>query len=108
MYKSILFLFFSSLFCYSFAQTDIDSKIFHPEDQKKHQFYLDEPIQSIESIEYMDDGTPIKFELSKDGETVYLLDYTREGSIKAVAKDKNGETKEILKSKCRIDPVLPS
>ena len=70
-----------------------------------YQLYLKDPVQKINKIEYID-GTPIEFELQEDGETVILLNYKKRGAVNITAEDFNGETEEIRRSPCFIDPVI--
>jgi hypothetical protein len=70
-----------------------------------YQLYLDQPVQKIKKVEYLD-GTPLKFDLGNDGETVHLLNYHKRGGVKVTAEDFNGQEVEVSRSPCVIDPVI--
>ena len=93
---------------FAFAQAQEVPHTSPPTDNgQMYQLYLDQPVQKIIKVEYLD-GTPIKHDLGKDGETLYLLDYHKRGRVKVVTEDVNGEQKEVFRSPCYIDPVIPT
>ncbi len=102
------------LFCSSFAYAQI--QVTEPPATPKnewapvaptYQLYLDKPIHKIINVEYLD-GTPLKHDLGKDKETVYLLDYHKRGGVKVEAENEKGERLEFRRSPCVIDPVIQS
>lgn len=72
-----------------------------------HQIYLDQPVKSIEKIEYDQDGTPIEGEISPDGKRIILKNYTHKGRIYVSLTYQDGTTDEFKRSSCVIDPVAP-
>jgi hypothetical protein len=99
-------------FAFSFAQAQTPAPAPKPKSEWKpvsptYQLYLDEPVNKILNIEYHD-GTPLKYDLGKDKETVYLLNYHKRGGVKVKAETATGKIVEIRRSPCVIDPVIQS
>lgn len=72
-----------------------------------YQLYLDKPIIKILNVKYLD-GTPIKYDLGEDGETVYLHGYHKRAGVTIEAETANGQTMVFKRSPCVIDPVIQS
>ena len=74
-----------------------------------YQIYLNESLQSIEQVHYNDEmRTPLRFEIDANRRTLYLHDYHKRGSVTIQGTDAQGQTVEIRRSSCYIDPVAPS
>jgi len=71
-----------------------------------YQLYLDKPIIKILNVKYLD-GTPIKHDLGKDGETLYLHNYYKRAGVTVEAETATG-TMVFKRSPCVIDPVIQS
>jgi len=71
-----------------------------------HQLFLDFQATEIIEINYANDSTPIKGELTSDGFSVVIKNYTGDKSVKLKVLDASGQPKEVIKSRCFIDPVL--
>lgn len=73
----------------------------------QYQFYLDQPAQRIEKMEYATDETPIQGQLSKDGKRVIMDGYTKRGRVSVIVHYRDGTKEEVSRSSCVIDPVIP-
>lgn len=106
--RILILLAFTCLFYCAQGQVTVPATPAPTEKLNEHstyQLYLKDPVKKIKKIEYMD-GTPVNFELQKDGETVILLNYRKRGAVNITAEDFNGEEVEIRRSPCFIDPVI--
>ena len=101
----LLSLFFALQPRISFSQAQVDH--FKDADGNTfHQLFVDYHISEVLDIRYVSDGTPISGELSADGYSIVIKNYSGAGSVKLKIKTDSGEEKEITKSRCYIDPVL--
>lgn len=73
---------------------------------KFYQMYLEKPAQSIENLQYKD-GSPLKGELSEDGKRIIISNYDKRAGITVDVMYKDGESENIKRSPCFIDPVVP-
>lgn len=104
----LLFLILLALSGFSQATEEVIPEHLRLDDGAQfHQLYLDHPARKVISVEYID-GTPIRFELDEDGETVYLIDYYKKGRVKVTYEKQNGQPGEQFRSSCFIDPVIQS
>lgn len=68
-----------------------------------YQIFLETPVQKVNKITFSEEGgAPIEFRLSPDGKAIYLLNYKGEGGVKAEVVNAEGNTEEIIRSKCKI------
>lgn len=72
---------------------------------KYYQIYLEKPAQSIKNLQYKD-GTLLKGELTEDGKRVIISNYDKRAGISLEVTYPDGQTEEIKRSPCFIDPVL--
>jgi len=71
-----------------------------------HQLFVDFHITELIDIKYTVDDLPVEGKLSADGYSVLIKNYPGERSVKLLIKDDAGLEKEVIKSRCFIDPVL--
>jgi hypothetical protein len=71
-----------------------------------HQIFLDFQAKEIIEIKYNHDSSDLEGELSSDGYSVIIKNYPGNTSVKLKLIKVDGEEKEVIKSKCYIDPVL--
>ena len=103
---TLLIFFVLGGFRYAAAQKQ-SSDIFHDENGNTyHQVFVDFHISEIIDIKYSIDSTPIEGELSTDGYSVIIKNYAGDKSVKLIVKDDTGAEKEVVKSRCFIDPVI--
>ncbi len=76
------------------------------EDGDLHQIYLEEPAESLDYIRYQD-GPKLDGELSPDGKRVIIHNHRQKRRVELKVNYKDGSSKEMLKSSCKIDPVIP-
>lgn len=102
--KNLLFLVILVLLIPSaFGQTIEIIEPVKQEMDKKYKFYFDSPVKSIESIEYLIDGIPVKFKLDKEFKReVKLEDYFKRGTLKVKYTDAEGNAAEINRTPCDI------
>jgi len=88
------------------AQTKIivDQKDSDPYVHDTYQMFVDFEIQSIQKIEYEKELKPLKGYLDEDKTSIVLDNYDGKSRVKVTCKDIFGETHEIIKSRCFIDP----
>lgn len=110
------FILFILGFSFAFAQAQITVPASSPAPAKSqewkpvsptYQLYLDQPINKILDIKYMD-GTPVKYDIGEDKETVYLLNYLKKQGVTLEAETESGQIKVFRRSPCVIDPVIQS
>jgi hypothetical protein len=77
-------------------------------DPQIYQLYLDEEVESIDRVEYKKDGVLLKFELGRDGQTVYLYDYAPGNTVIVTVRNRKGGKVEVQRTSCYIDPVIQS
>jgi len=80
-------------------QKDADSYIYDT-----YQLFLDFKIQSIQKIEYEKEKKTLEGYLDEDKSSIVLDNYDGKSRVKVTCKDLFGETHEIIKSRCFIDP----
>ena len=113
---SLLFLTFLTVA--SFAQTEIKVKeeensspdpatILYEGKDTMHQLYLDEPAEKLIDIRYEKGGKKVKGSLSSDGKRVLIKNYKAKARVKMTLLLASGERKELTRSSCYIDPVIP-
>ncbi|OWY23245.1 hypothetical protein C7N43_04265 [Sphingobacteriales bacterium UPWRP_1] len=73
---------------------------------KFYQIYLEKPAQAIKNLQYKD-GTPLNGELSEDGKRVIISNYDKRAGISVEVTYTDGQTEEIKRSPCFVDPVVP-
>lgn len=83
------------------------AKILYEGKDTMHQLYLDEEVEKIIEIKYEKSGKKVKGSLSDDGKRILIENYVPGSRVNATLKLANGETKEISRSSCYIDPVVP-
>jgi len=71
-----------------------------------HQLFFDFKVKEILELKYTTDESPVDGKLSVDGFSIILKNYPGEKAVKVKLIDEKGETKEITKSRCFIDPVI--
>jgi hypothetical protein len=103
---------FTCCFLFTFAQAQVVIPAPTPASEWKpvsptYQLYLDQPIIKILNVKYLD-GTPIKYDLGKDKETVYLHNYHKREGVTVEAETADGQTRVFKRSPCVIDPVIQS
>jgi hypothetical protein len=108
--KAVPYLLFTVFFGLNtlsgFAQS-VPRDGFHDADGNTyHQLFLDYKVQEILEMNYGTDTQPVQGELSSDGFSVIIRNYPGNQSVKLKVKDEHGEVREVVKSKCYIDPVL--
>ncbi len=97
---------FSVCFTDSYAQSR-SADLFHDaEGNSYHQLFVDFHIVEIIEMKYMVDDTPVDGEISTDGYSVIIKNYPGDRSVKLIIKDDAGAQKEVIKSRCFIDPVI--
>ena len=82
---------------------------FHDEDGNTyHQLYLDDQAKEIIEYEFLNsEGSENSdVELSVDGYSVIIKNYPGNVAVSVTIRLINGELKEVLRSKCHIDPVV--
>ncbi len=72
-----------------------------------HQIYLDQPVKSLDNVEYKDGSGNLNGKISKDGKRVLIKNYEKRGQVKFNVTYKDGTKGEFFKSSCFIDPVAP-
>jgi len=103
---ALLIFFTLGGFKYASAQQK-STDIFHDENGNTyHQVFLDFHITEIIEIKYTIDESPVEGELSTDGYSVIIKNYPGDKSVKLIVKDDTGAQKEVVKSRCFIDPVI--
>jgi len=103
---TLLIFFLLGGFKFAAAQKQ-SSDIFHDENGNTyHQVFVDFHISEILEIKYSTDESPIEGELSTDGYSVIIKNYPGDKSVKLIVKDDKGVQKEVVKSRCFIDPVI--
>ncbi len=94
-----------SLSSLSMAQTiKIQPQESEPYIHDTYQLFLDFEIQSIQKIEYEKENKPLEGYLDEDKTSIVLDNYDGKSRVKVTCKDIFGETHEIIKSRCFIDP----
>jgi len=91
------------------AQEQKVADYFHDEEGNTyHQLYLDEQAKELLEFEFMNhDGLKKpEVELSVDGYSVIIKNYPGNVSVILIVRLMNGELKEVVRSKCHIDPVV--
>jgi len=73
-----------------------------------HQLYLDDKVTDLIEIKYYNDEQDIEIdgEISADGYSLIIKNYQIPKTVSVKVLLENGEIKEILRSKCHIDPVI--
>jgi hypothetical protein len=80
---------------------------FHDKDGNTwHQLFLDFKAEEILELNYLNSTQPVEGELAPDGLSILIKNYPGDQAVKAVLKLPDGESKEVSKGKCFIDPVL--
>lgn len=96
--------------CFSILQSKaqtkfiIDQKEADPYIFDTYQLFLDFKIQSIQKLEYEKELKPLKGYLDEDKSSIVLDNYDGKSRVKVTCKDIFGESHEIIKSRCFIDP----
>jgi hypothetical protein len=88
------------------AQSFKKDTLFLPEGMRQFQFQLDDPVKAIDHLRYDQSGESIKGTLSPDGSRVVMENYKKGQRVKLQITHFDGKTEEIMKTPCRIDPVL--
>lgn len=80
---------------------------FHDKDGNTwHQLFLDFKATDILELKYLNPDEPVDGILSPDGLSILIKNYPGNRAVKAVLKMPDGESKEVSKGKCFIDPVV--
>lgn len=78
-----------------------------PEGNQWHQLYLDFRATELIEMRYAQDSTiKVEGELSADGYSITIKNYSGDRSVKVKVLDESGQEKEVIRSRCFIDPVL--
>jgi hypothetical protein len=92
-----------------FAQENRVVDYFHDEHGNTyHQLYLDEQAKEVIDFKFLNsEGMAVHdVELSVDGYSVIIKNYPGNVSVILTIRLMNGELKEVVRSKCHIDPVI--
>ena len=71
-----------------------------------HQMFLDFQADRLLDLHINNDEEKLEGELTEDGYSILIKNYPGNKSVKARVLDMDGNEKEVIKSKCFIDPVL--
>lgn len=99
---TVLLTFNLTNFC--IAQIKIEHKKADEHIYDTYQLFLDFKIQSIQKIEYEKENKRLEGYLDEDKSSIVLDNYDGKSRVKVTCKDIFGETHEIIKSRCFIDP----
>ncbi len=106
-FTNIFFLILFFTFCSIRATAQNVPDRFHDsEGNTYHQLFFDFKVKEVLELKYTTDDSPVEGELSVDGFSIILKNYPGDKAVKVKLIDENGETKEVTKSKCFIDPVI--
>ena len=106
---SIILIFVVSICGQVTAQKQQVVDYFHDENGNTyHQIYLDEKATELLDIKYHNDDQDIEIDgnLSSDGYSLIIKNYQLNKAVSVKVLLENGEVKEILRSKCHIDPLV--
>lgn len=96
--------------CFSISLSKAQTKIIIDQNESDpyihdtYQMFVDFEIQSIQKIEYEKELKPLKGYLDEDKTSIVLDNYDGKSRVKVTCKDIFGDTHEIIKSRCFIDP----
>lgn len=103
---SLMVVLFSLLGSVSNAQSKTTDLFHDAEGNSYHQLFVDFHISEIVDMKYTIDDTPVDGHLATDGYSVIIKNYPGDRSVKLIILDDTGAQKEVIKSRCFIDPVI--
>ncbi len=103
---SLMVVLFSILGTTSYAQSKTTDLFHDAEGNSYHQLFVDFHISEIVDMKYTIDDTPVDGHLTTDGYSVIIKNYPGDRSVKLIILDDTGVQKEVIKSRCFIDPVI--
>lgn len=90
-----------------FGQSTNPDPYVDQEGNKWHQLYLDFRATELIEMKFAPDSTSnIDGQLSPDGYSIIIKNYPGNRSVKVKVRDEMGQERELIKSRCFIDPVL--
>lgn len=101
-----LFIFFTCLSFRATAQSNSPDPFHDKDGNTYHQLFFDFKVKEILELNYTTDDLPVDGKLSVDGFSVILKNYPGDKAVRVKLIDEQGETKEVTKSRCFIDPVI--
>ncbi|MEO8150299.1 MAG: hypothetical protein ABI723_21880 [Bacteroidia bacterium] len=106
-----LMFFTATMFAKSQAQViiqnEVDTSSFGKASDKIYKFELRMPAQCIDKLIYQKTGDKVDYELSEDGETVYIKNFKLGSGLSVECTYKNGSRDAFNKTPCSLELVVP-